>query len=228
MAHTIIASEEMLNFLTHVEQREGGANGWEQPPALYDITLDTTRTPASLTFTELGPWHWTAFFFGLGPNGATGDVDHDLGLYADRVDPLPHFLATVLRYGTPANDMSRARRTLIAVDERARLYRVTSVDGDSTMTAEQLTRFEEDPHLAALAKVADALRGGPAVHEYAFEVKLFAVAQVRATNEEEARQLISSFQSVDIDHSHNGVTVTEVSSDDGVPDLIEIDGEAPS
>ncbi|MET7335870.1 hypothetical protein [Nonomuraea sp. NPDC005650] len=225
--HTLYTPASMLDFLTHVEQREGEAHGWGNLPMLYDITLDVAPSPARLTFTEIGPWQWTPFFFGIGPEGATGDVNHDLGLYADRAEPLPHFLAAVFRYETPATDDSKARRVLLAVDERARLYRVTRVEGDATATAEQLSHLDEDEHLLALNKIADALRGGPAIHEYAFDAKLMAVVRVKATSEQAARELIGDTCDIEVGTIAPNVEISSADFD-GEYDLFEVDGDDPA
>lgn len=66
--------------------------------------------------------------------------------------------------------------------------------------------------------------------EYAFDVKLWAVARVTADNEKEAREkLYAVVDCVDLSGTpgtvEHGVTLTEASTE-GEADLIEIDGEA--
>lgn len=229
MAHTDIrvAPENMLDFLAYVEQRQGEGTGWDNAPMLCHVALDMAPIPARLCFTEVGPWEWTTFFFGIGPAGATGDVSNDLALFADRAKQLPDFLAVAFMYWTPATDDSKARRTLIAVDERARLYRVTRTEGGPGVTAEQLTFLDEDEHLLALNKVADALRGGPAVHEYAFDVKMFAVVRVHATSEQAARDLIDDVCDIQVGTVAPGVEISGADFD-GEHDLFEVDGSDPA
>ncbi len=91
-----------------------------------------------------------------------------------------------------------------------------------------LVFLDADDHLLPLDQLADALRGGKPVREYAFEVKMFAVARVNATSRDHALELVHGFQSVEVNHRENGVTVTEISADDGEPILIEIDGNDPA
>lgn len=63
--------------------------------------------------------------------------------------------------------------------------------------------------------------------EYAFDVKLWAVARVAADTEREAREKLANYADcLDIGLvSPDGVTFTEASGE-GEYDLIEIDGEA--
>jgi hypothetical protein len=62
--------------------------------------------------------------------------------------------------------------------------------------------------------------------EYAFDVKLWAVARVTATNEKEARDKLANVaNAMDIGYDVDGVKFTEASSE-GDFDLLEIDGEA--
>ena len=62
--------------------------------------------------------------------------------------------------------------------------------------------------------------------EFAFDVKLWAVARVQATSEAEARKKLHEVADcMNIAYSENGVLFTEASSE-GEYDLIEIDGEA--
>ena len=65
-------------------------------------------------------------------------------------------------------------------------------------------------------------------HEYAFDVKLFAVVRIKAKSEESARTLLNEALScANIDWKENNVNITEASltTDDGEPLLFEIDGE---
>lgn len=70
--------------------------------------------------------------------------------------------------------------------------------------------------------------------EYAYDLKLFAVARIERDDltDEQARQLLDTYvQSVDIDYDLQAddgtrITITEASVD-GEPDLMEIDGESP-
>ncbi|MCG5220231.1 hypothetical protein [Streptosporangium sp. KLBMP 9127] len=65
----------------------------------------------------------------------------------------------------------------------------------------------------------------PLTREFAFDAKLFTVVRVKALTEEQARSTaVAVVDSLPIDHTGAGVTVTEVSMD-GEPDLIEVDGE---
>mgnify|MGYP001158833262 CR=1 FL=1 len=62
--------------------------------------------------------------------------------------------------------------------------------------------------------------------EYAFDVKLFAVARVMANSEAEAiEKLHNVVDCIDIGYDANDVRLTEASTE-GDPDLVEIDGEA--
>ena len=63
-------------------------------------------------------------------------------------------------------------------------------------------------------------------HEYAFDVKLWAVARVTAATEKEARAKLADYaQCLDIGmQTPNGVSFTEASSE-GEYELFEIDGE---
>jgi hypothetical protein len=67
------------------------------------------------------------------------------------------------------------------------------------------------------------------MHEYLFDVKLFAAVRVKANSEEEARRLIAT--NIDASSANLGAwpngdpILAEVSLDDGPEDLIEIDGE---
>lgn len=62
--------------------------------------------------------------------------------------------------------------------------------------------------------------------EFAFDVKLFAVARVTAKTEKEARaKLHNVVDCLDVGYDGHGVKITEASND-GTPELIEIDGEA--
>lgn len=69
-------------------------------------------------------------------------------------------------------------------------------------------------------------------HEYAFDVKLFAVVRVRAKDEQTARDLIqNNVDGMDLSAGNIygdgwSLTLTEASAD-GEPDLFEIDGEDP-
>jgi hypothetical protein len=67
---------------------------------------------------------------------------------------------------------------------------------------------------------------GP-VHEYAFDVKLFASLRVKAATEEEAREKLRS--ALDCADTHfgqlDGEPLTAEASIDGEPELYEIDGE---
>jgi len=70
-------------------------------------------------------------------------------------------------------------------------------------------------------------------HEYAFDVKLFAVVRVKAPSEANARNLLTTFlDAATIDEEvgvwgDSGVTITEasLSTDDDEPLLFEIDGK---
>ena len=62
--------------------------------------------------------------------------------------------------------------------------------------------------------------------QYAFDVKLWAVARVTANNEKEARLKLSEIvDCIDIGFDVDGVKLTEASAE-GEYDLFEIDGEA--
>ncbi len=62
--------------------------------------------------------------------------------------------------------------------------------------------------------------------EFAFDVKLWAVARVTANSLEEAKaKLANVADCMDIGFDKNGVKFTEASAE-GDADLIEIDGEA--
>lgn len=65
-------------------------------------------------------------------------------------------------------------------------------------------------------------------HEYAFDVKLFATARVKATSETIARSKLRNYtQELDISMvTPDGVTFT-TASEDGSADLVEVDGEPP-
>jgi hypothetical protein len=64
------------------------------------------------------------------------------------------------------------------------------------------------------------------MREYAFDMKLWAVARVKSTNKAEAiKKLKDVVDCIDIGFDKDGVKLTEASSE-GEPDLIEIDGEA--
>lgn len=66
------------------------------------------------------------------------------------------------------------------------------------------------------------------MNEYAFDVKLWAVARVKAATVEEARAKLRNYaECLDIGMvTPDGVTFTEASSE-GEYDLFEINGEAP-
>jgi len=62
--------------------------------------------------------------------------------------------------------------------------------------------------------------------EYAFDVKLWAVARVTAASEKEARKKLHDVvDCIDIGFDADGVKLTEASAE-GAFDLVEIDGEA--
>jgi hypothetical protein len=63
--------------------------------------------------------------------------------------------------------------------------------------------------------------------EYAFDVKLWAVARVIATSEEEARKkMAEELGCLPVDYDNNDVRVTSASIEDsGEDDLVEVDGE---
>ena len=62
--------------------------------------------------------------------------------------------------------------------------------------------------------------------EYAFDIKLWAVARVTADTLAEARSKLAEIvDCIDIGFDNGGVKLTEASAE-GDPDLIEIDGEA--
>jgi hypothetical protein len=62
--------------------------------------------------------------------------------------------------------------------------------------------------------------------EYAFDVKLWAVARVQASSEAEAlSKLYEVVDCIDIGFNEGGVKLTEASTE-GEADLIEIDGKA--
>ncbi|MFG1976934.1 hypothetical protein ACGFJC_47045 [Nonomuraea fuscirosea] len=215
----------LLDYLTQFELRQDEAHGWGDFPMLYTLTLDTITRPATLRRVQVAPWEWTLFF--VCPDGVNGDIDHDLNLYASRAQWLSGFLTTWLVYSTPATDESKARRIVIAIDERGRLYRVTRTEGDPNPVAEHLTNLDEDEHLLALSYVANALRGGPPVFEYAFDVKLMAIARVKATSEKAARDLLDDVTDIAIGTVAPHIEITSADID-GKPDLFEIDGNDPA
>jgi hypothetical protein len=62
--------------------------------------------------------------------------------------------------------------------------------------------------------------------EFAFDVKLWAVARVKAGSQAEARKKLTDVvDCIDIGFDQNGVKLTEASAE-GSYDLIETDGEA--
>jgi len=62
--------------------------------------------------------------------------------------------------------------------------------------------------------------------EYAFDVKLWALARVQADNEGDAQcKLAEVVNCLDIPYDIDGVLLTEASSE-GRFDLVEVDGEA--
>ncbi|MGW0485826.1 hypothetical protein [Nonomuraea sp. NPDC003214] len=211
-------------ILPVMEQGEADRDGWDANPTLYTFA----RTPHSVHIQGLNPADWTNFFFGIGPEGATGDVAHDIDLYATRAQPLPGFLGVVLIYHTdPDPDTNTAdARTLVAVDERGTAYRVHRPHGTGTAPAE-VAYLDDDPHLLALNRLADALRGGPAEHEYTFDVKVFFTATVKATSEKKARALIDDLCDIEVSTTVQGVTLGcgEV---DGEADLVSVDGDDPA
>lgn len=67
------------------------------------------------------------------------------------------------------------------------------------------------------------------MHEYAFDVKLWACVRVSANSEAEARQkMLDALTCFDVSYAEDGVRLTEASiEDDGeASELIEVDGEA--
>ncbi len=63
------------------------------------------------------------------------------------------------------------------------------------------------------------------VKEYAFDVKLWAVARVKATTEAEAREKLRSIDCVDLAYEHGDVRMTEASLQDvDGSELFEVDG----
>lgn len=66
------------------------------------------------------------------------------------------------------------------------------------------------------------------LHEYAFDVKLFAVVKVKAGTEARARIILQEaldgiYPDGAIDHLY--VTSVSITTDDSEPDLFEVDGE---
>ncbi|GHE32177.1 hypothetical protein GCM10017673_38740 [Streptosporangium violaceochromogenes] len=155
---TTITPATLALILTHMEAGEGEAVGWGQPARLYTFT-DNPAT-GGITITEMLRWEWTVALPGLAPQGATGDVDHDLELYADRAQPLPGFLALVFMYESDADpdQDAPARRYLTAIDKDGTAYQVTRDRGHSPAT-EILPSPERNAFGTVLARIAAALRG---------------------------------------------------------------------
>jgi hypothetical protein len=66
------------------------------------------------------------------------------------------------------------------------------------------------------------------MHEYLFDVKLFAAIRIKAETEADARAKLNKiFDCADanFDSDENGGSVTGEASQDGDADLVEIDGE---
>lgn len=214
--------DRLAELFTAMEQTE------TEPglPNLYTLTCDTATNPIRLNRTEIGPWAWTRIFFGIGPDGATGNTTHDLALYASRAEPMPGFLAAILRYTKEADDENKPARVLLAVDHRGDIHQVTQHEGDTT-AAHRLIDPEEDEHGQALTALADKLRGEPAVREYAFDVKLLAVARIKATSTWEATALLNGVCDIQVGTVAPGVEIFNANLD-GIPNLVEIDGHDPA
>jgi hypothetical protein len=64
--------------------------------------------------------------------------------------------------------------------------------------------------------------------EYAFDIKLWAVARITANSEAEARKLLSTINCIDLDYNDRfAVVLSEASIEDdgGESELFEIDGK---
>lgn len=67
------------------------------------------------------------------------------------------------------------------------------------------------------------------MHEYAFDVKLWAAVRIKAESEKEARRILSSHLDcveVNLGALPNGDPLLAEASSEGDADLFEVDGEA--
>jgi len=68
------------------------------------------------------------------------------------------------------------------------------------------------------------------MHEYAFDIKLWAVARINAANEDEARKRLADINCIDVGYDEDGIKITEASleeNEDSHCELFEVDGETP-
>jgi hypothetical protein len=113
----------------------------------------------------------------------------------------------------------------------ARFYDCGEEEHDDDETWEEIRERVEDHYRGNVAIQFPAGYDGPppppVLHEYAFDVKLFASLRVKAATEEEAREKLRS--ALDCADTHfgqlDGEPLTAEASIDGEPELYEIDGE---
>lgn len=110
----------------------------------------------------------------------------------------------------------------------ARVYDYGEETHDEDETWEEVRERIED-YLRGNVQIQfpEGYAGPPVMHEYAFDVKLFAALRVKARTEEEAREKLRA--ALDCADAHfgqlDGEPLTAEASLDGVPELYEIDGE---
>ncbi|MEU4513145.1 hypothetical protein AB0G05_26925 [Nonomuraea wenchangensis] len=161
-----ITPDTIAHLLRALERHETADIGWANPE-LHIVTAATTDGVLTLTRHHIPVWKWSALLVGvIGAPGATGDVEHDLKLYADTCQPMPGFLLAALTYDHDNasfaydNDSvsfeQHTQRCLTAIDRNGTPYHLTR-ERDDEPEFQPVTVPASAPYGDALALLAAAL-----------------------------------------------------------------------
>ncbi|MGA4995904.1 hypothetical protein [Nonomuraea bangladeshensis] len=155
-----ITPDTIAHLLRALERHETADIGWANPE-LHIVTAATTDGVLTLTRHHIPVWKWSALLVGvIGAPGATGDVEHDLKLYADTCQPMPGFLLAALTYDNDSVSFEQlAQRCLTAIDRNGTPYHLTREHGDDEPEVQPVTVPASAPYGDALALLAAALTG---------------------------------------------------------------------
>ncbi|WP_188186974.1 hypothetical protein [Nonomuraea sp. SYSU D8015] len=163
-----ITHQRLGERLIAAEQSHHSEHGWGDEPTRLLLICASPAAPDMVTL-FVGPWEWSVFIGapGMQAPGATGDVEHDLGLLADNPARLDihladhEFLAVGLlhEWAHPEAGELHDQRCLAAADRDGGLWHVIRHRGESGIPPQAHLMIDDQGCVLAptLAKVARAL-----------------------------------------------------------------------